>query len=58
MYFSEKLYKKKMIVNGKPVVNIELRNTRNNKKEIIKGHYGNKPINIQRTFRKRKRRKR
>jgi hypothetical protein len=57
MYFSEKLYKKKMIVNGKPVVDIELRNTRNNKKEIIKGHYGNKPINIRRTFRKRKRRR-
>ena len=58
MYFSEKLYKKKMIINGKPVVDIELRNTRNNKKEMIQGHYGNKPINIRRTFRKRRRQRR
>lgn len=45
-------YRKLSKVNGKITENILVRKTANNRKEIVRGHYGKTPIYFRRNFNK------
>ena len=53
-FFMNNYMKKYKTINGQVVEDVEVNKMMDNKHEVIKGHYGNMPINIRRTFRKRR----
>jgi hypothetical protein len=52
MPFINTTYRKLSKVNGKITENILVRKTANNRKEIVRGHYGKKPIYFRTNFNK------
>jgi hypothetical protein len=52
MPFMNTTYRKLSKVNGKITENILVRKTANNRKEIVRGHYGKTPIYFRTNFNK------
>lgn len=58
MPFINTTYRKLSKVNGKITENILVRKTANNRKEIVRGHYGKTPIYFRTNFKSKSRKRR